>query len=660
MKKWMKNLLAVITLLNYTEKAKQQSLSAGEIKQICDKYEEKYGTTLEADKAANLDAEEAPAALTIEDIKAVAAALNVSEESVPISAIEALHSVIKAINNLSRQSEQAAPQTVQAQENAIMAARVCGLTPHTAAHLFGIEEEMYSRKKWYNNLTATRKALVPSGAQLSEFKEGFSKFASAFRDRLTYLNANGMLSALNYADMVKGSGKIDYSELTSTAGEYIVRRTDLILAYFKTLPSVSGIFPVVSGVQNKEIAPTAQFGGLSQGYRQGRIFKGNVKFAAEVYEVADCMFKYNFTNLEELEKKYIGYLNREGSGVIKWTLIEWILVEFGTILISEQNMRRVSGVRVPQQAVVANPANFAADGALRAIERAEEAFKILPFSDFGTYTALTILDTVEGMWDKFTQMVPSVEGYKIYMNARHKQMYVRAYRAKYGQDSDFAGSVGQLVDLDPANIIWVPNMAINCFKIWIAQPGNIVNLEFVPGEMNAFEFTPEFEGVVVASRWKEGALVQVPGPKYASASELAAAGYKNQFVFTNFPISNLTITSNAIDVSANQVFLLDNHAVTTGEGQDAVTTPAAAINTVNKYAEDQCIKFIAKAKDDELPKSGAFSKIASDFKANAAGDFIVVYPEFEDYTVTVDGETITASRPTGKFLELRRSVTSAQ
>lgn len=671
MKKWMQNVAALLVSLNLANKAKESGLTDDEVKSVLNAYKETYGVSLDEDKKANLDASQP--VLTAEEIKTIAEMTGKKPDEIPANATEAALNTAKTVkemmaqvaelqnqvNALKKEPDTKAPAQAQAMQDGKKMAMVCGLTAHTAGHIFGIEDEAFSRGKWFNELTASRKlsASEHTDSEMREFKEAFSAFSDRVRTRLNELNANGLIGSLNFGSMVKGESTIDYSDLKTLAGEYVVRRTDLILAYFRSLPSVGDIFPVISNVQNKEVAPTASFGGLSQGFRGGRIFKGNVAFSAEIYTVDDMMFKYNFTNMKELEKQYIGYLNREGSDVIKWTFIEWIMVHFGEILVREQNERRVCGVRVPQQAVVANPANFGADGVLRAIERAEEALKVLPFTEFGAYNANSMLDTVEGFWDKLCEILPSVSGYKLYLNARHKQWYIRAYRTKYGQDADFTGSNAQLVDLAPENIVWVPNMARNCFKIFAQMPGNIVNLEFVPGEMNVIRFTPEFEGIIAASYWKEGAHVQAPGVKYASKSDLVAADFKNQFIFTNFPISTLTITNGTIDVSGGQVFELDNHATTVGEGAEAVTTPAANITTVSKFAEDQVIKFVAKAANDEITKAGAFSKLATGFKANAAGDFIVVYPEFEDYDVTVDGVATKATRPTGKFLELRKSVT---
>ena len=233
---------------------------------------------------------------------------------------------------------------------------------------------------------------------------------------------------MDYNKMIGGESHIDYSDISNQAGEYIVRRQDLILAFLRNLPSVTNIFPRVSNIQNKEVAPGANFGELSQGYRTGKIFKGNVAFTAEIYSVVDVMFKFQFTDMIKLEKQYIGYLNRVGSDVIKWSFIEWIIVHFSSILLSEQNRRNVVGVRVPQQSVVSNPAMFAADGALRAIERVEEQNKVLPFKDLKVYTDQTILTYMQALYAYVEQIVPSMEGYQIFANEKHRRWYLQLYR----------------------------------------------------------------------------------------------------------------------------------------------------------------------------------------------------------------------------------------
>mgnify|MGYP001256824242 CR=1 FL=1 len=653
MKKWQKRFMAIVAALGFTEKVKDGSLTADEQKQIFAEYEKQHNITFADDRAANEDAEPEDQLLSAEDLADIANLLGVAPETLPANQ----QTVVKGLVNKTKEQQ----QTIQTlseepevdnpvkQVNATMDAAkarmiMIGAAPHTPKFLFGVEHERYSREKWYNELFITR---TPFGDKLSEenkkdFMSAVKDMGVALKERSEQLNSNNMLALLDFNKMIAGQSHIDYSDLTGTAGEYVVRRTDLILAYFRSLPSVAHIFPVVSHVQNKEIAPNATFGELSQGYRSGRIFKGNVKFAAEVYSVVDVMFKYKFSDLIKLEKMYIGYLNREGSNVIKWTFVEWIMVHFGRILIDEQNKRRVSGYRVPQQNVVANPANLAADGALRAIERVEEQLKVLPFDDLALYTSISIVDYFESFWDKVNMILPSMDGYKLYANGRHKQWYLRAYRSKYGAQNDFTGSNTQLIDLAPDSIIWVPNMPVNCYKAWITIPGNVENYEDKPNEMTAFYFERDFEDILTLSRWKEGSGLLQAGVQYKTKAELVASNREMQWIFTNLPASALTLAA-SISFKDNILYKIS--------GDTAVTS-------VTNYSPDVVYKLFASAAAVEIAKSGPFSKITEKFTAGAAGDYIKVYAELEDYTATVDGETVTLTRPTGKFLELERKVTT--
>ncbi|MDZ4058875.1 MAG: hypothetical protein U1D64_02415, partial [Bacteroidales bacterium] len=381
------------------------------------------------------------------------------------------------VKNLSSTSEPQNPKAVsQISQNAMMS-KVMGLAGHTEKHLFGIEHPFFALGKFHNDLMLTKKQVDVgsiSGSQKKAFMQDFTGYVEGLAGRSAELDARNLLGSLDYNKMISGESSIDYSNLLDKAGEYIVRRQDLILAYLRSLPSVTNIFSRVSNIQNKEIAPGANFGELSQGYRAGKVFKGNVAFTAEIYSVVDVMFKFQFTDMIKLEKQYIGYLNREGSNVIKWSFIEWIIVHFSKILLNEQNRRNVVGVRVPQQAVVSNPAMLAADGALRAIERVEEQLKVLPFADLKVYTDQTILTYLETMYAYVEQIVPSMEGYKMYVNEKHRRWYLSAYRAAYGQDGDFNANKDQLIDtISPSNIVWYPNADATVYKVWVTIPGNV-------------------------------------------------------------------------------------------------------------------------------------------------------------------------------------------
>jgi len=555
----------------------------------------------------------------------------------------------------------AEPEVVQTpkvkMEAAAAANRVLGRTAHTATHLFGIEDPFFARDKWWNNITATRKEVqeeAMSTTAKEEFKVAFLAYTESLKKRTKQLSDDNLLGALDYKQIAAGESTVDYSDLFNKAGEYIVRRQDAIIAFMRTLPSVGHIFPVVSNIQNKEIAPGANFGELSQGYRSGRIFKGNVSFTAEIYSVVDVMFKFKFTDLIRLEKQYIGYLNREGSDVIKWTFIEWIIVHFGEILLSEQNRRRVVGVRVPQQNVVANPAVLAADGALRAIERVEEQLKVLPFEDLKRYDEATILDYIENFYAEVEAILPTMDGMKVYANAKHKRWYLRLFREKYGKDTDFAGTKDSIIDvLEPGNIIWVPNMEMNCFKMWITKPNNVESYEDKPHEMLAFYFERDFEDILTMSRWKEGSGLQMAGIQYKTAAELIAAGRVNQWIFTNWPVVELAAGATTADGKLGTLF------------QTSANAAATALTNITNASVEEVYKIVCGSPTHAttIAKAGKFANIKSAWTPTAKGDYIKLYAELEDYqdTVEIDGEqvNITRTRHTGNFLELERKVTPA-
>ena len=656
-KKWQKRLMEAANSLSFVSKMESGSLTADEQKKLFAKYEEIHGVSFQADKEADEDLPKEEPTLSTEAQKELA---SIFGDKAPKTQPEVVNTVKeqqttienqkKDIDALKKEPEVKTPVAVVGVDANMSAAKtmaiVRGHVPHIATHLFGIEDPMFARGRWYNELTAN---LKPVAAEISleerhQFKEVVNSFAKQLVQRSSEIHKLNMEGLLDYKQLISGQGVIDYSDLFGKAGEYIVRRTDLILAYFRTLPDVNHIFPLVSNIQNKEIAPGASFGELSQGYRAGKIFKGSVLFTAEIYSVVDVMFKFLFKDLIKLEKQYIGYMNREGSNVIKWTFIEWIMVYFGEQLRNEQNRRRIIGTRTPQQNVVANPAMLAADGGYRAIERVEEELKVQPNKEFGLYSEATTVDYYESFWDWVSQILDSMAGYKLYANAKHRPWYIRGFRKKYGKDTDFTGvSSSELNDVD-ANIVWVPNMPKNNFKVFITFPGNVENYEDKPNEMLGFYFERDWEEIGVMSRWKEGSGLQQAGIQFKTIEELKKSEHEFHWIFTNLPATKLEADQSIIDGKQNTLFL-------TGEN-----TQAVSITDIANFDKNFVYKVVCGSTENAttIEKAGKFAKISEKWEPKKEGDYIKFYAELEDYEDTIDGETVTLTRPTGNFLELER------
>lgn len=660
MKKWQKQLMNLAVKLGFGDKMKAGSLTADEQRQLFAEYESEYGVAFQTDKEADEDDDEESNEIEMLSSEDQIALASIFGEDMPKKKKEIIPAMTKkikkqeeTIEKLSKDPEDDDPAGKTRVEQSAVKVRAItlGIASHTASHLFGIEDTVFARGRWDTELMITRTPVVSKLklSQKKEFKNILNDYSERLMERAGELEKANLLGSLNFNKMVAGESIIDYSDLFGKAGEYVVRRSDLILAYLRTLPSVDYIFPMRSNIQNKEVAPGANFGELSQGYRAGRIFKGNVAFTAEIYSVVDVMFKFLFKDLIKLEKQYIGEMNRnDGSNVIKWTFIEWIMVHFGTILRNEQNMRRVIGVRVPQQDVVANPAMLAADGIYRKLDQVEKELKVYPNHDYKVYDETTIVDYFESMWDFYTMVIPSMDGYKLYANLKHRPWYIRAYREKYSKDTDFKGVTPQSINDVDANIIWVPNMQPNNYKVMITIPGNGENHEDKPFEMLAFYFERDWEEIGVMSRWKEGAGFQQAGIQYKTMDELIAAGYANQWIFTNFPAT--VLAADATVVNAKQNILFET-------GANAAPTALTDIQNMNI---NNVIRIVCGSMTNAttISKAGKFANIESNWEPAAEGDYIELYAELEDYVVVVEGENVTMTRPTGNYLELERKISA--
>jgi len=681
-KETKKRSLDILAILGFKTKAQRDAMTNDDWNKFNTEYKKKYGASFQEDLEKPDEPETPPAnanpegtqetAISTETQQTILAALvdvaEVTGSQTPVAPpatqseaidtfVTALGNATKTIRTLANQPEPNNPVTVVAGTGnnltPQMLAMVMGNSAHTTTHLFGIENDHFRRGNWWTELTVTGQGKdIYTRKDISAFKAAFDNYSDDFKERCFELSKNNQIGLLDYKKMIAGMSFVDYSNMNAKLGEYIVRRMDMIIAYLRTLKSVAGIFPVVSNVQNKMTAPTAFFEELSQSYLAGHYFKGAVNFDGEIYHVDDLMFKFMFDDPKQLEKEYIGYLNREGSNPMKWTLFEWCIVHFGTKLFNEQQRRRVVGVRVPRQDNFPQPAMLAADGVLRAIQRVEEELKILPFNDTDNdlriYDRSTIVDYVEEMWEKVMGILPNTVGYRVYANEKHLPWYLKGYRAKYGQDTDFAGVRENIADLDPNNIIWVPNMAMNDYKMWIAVPGNVENYELTPNEMYALYFQQDLEQLIMASWWKEGAGVLAPGVQFKTLADLKASGRKMQYLFTNYPVVKLAAGATTIDASQAYEF------------ETGVNAAATVLANIQNASIERVYKIICGSTTNAttINNTGFFAKIASAWTPTAVGDWIKLYAELKEDTVTVGGITRKVVVPTGNFLELERKVTA--
>ncbi len=508
---------------------------------------------------------------------------------------------------------------------------------HTPKFAFGIEHPMFSAEKRWNQVLMHGKNISlqsdPDSEVFESFQSEFKSYAKELSKRMQSLHTAGLLNAKS----LNTDGSIDYSGLADAGlgSQYLVRRQDALIARIITLPTVFGVFPLRSNVQDGDLITNAFFGEFSQAYQEGEISKGGMDLVPEKAKVHDVMFKTLFKSMKWIETQYIGYLNTAGSDPVKWNMIEWMVLNIATVLNNERNVRTILGHRVEPTTGVKGHYLHSSTGVIHRLLSYIENFQILPFddSDYATYSATTMCSVAEAFAEEVNQVLPNLLGKAIYMNEKHRPWYLQSYRTTYGKDLDFTGpNEMKLMNYD-LPIIWVPNMG-NLKFMWITEVGNIQALENVPGEMYNTYFERRLENVWGFSTWKEGTAAAYAGKKYATAAALAAAGRKEQVIFINKPVTVLAKDATTADGSKNFWFVT--------QANTADEAPAnLAITDITNPEEGVVYKIEVGSADNpqHIMKADKFSLITDDWEPTAVGEWIKVIYRKSD----------------GKFLEVARS-----
>lgn len=514
---------------------------------------------------------------------------------------------------------------------------------HTDKYLFGIEHPSMELSHPWNKVAAERKPLsvIASTVGLAgdwdeyegNFKAEVNKQGKSLMNRMAQLQAEGKLATIKAQD-------IDFSGFTGTGwgDQYIVRRQDALIAYIRQNNSLLGIFTVRYGVQNKEVLTNSFLSNFSQSFQSGRVFKGGVSVEPLEAQVFDVMFKHKFSNLKDLEKEYIGYLNQESSDPMKWTWIEWVLARILEVLQNEWNERRILGTRVEPTVGVAGHYLHGSDGVIRKLLRyAYEEFRIQPVSSIGNYVKSTMLVTVKSFVEHINEKVPSLKGYVCYYNEKHTPWYLEAFRTAYGLNQDFTGAKLTVMDYPDIEMIAVPNMGNSCLLI-LTPKGNIELYENAAGEMAKIGTQRDMEELMVYSYWKEGVGAFYVGRKHANETDLAADNYQSQYVFITNPIISLAADATTCDATKGMWF------------KSGVNTAVKTITDITGAQAGVVYRIILgdTTNVSKIAKSGKFDQVNA-WTPTAVGDYIDVYLYFNR-----DDST---DAKNNKFIEVGRKVT---
>lgn len=352
-----------------------------------------------------------------------------------------------------------------------------------------------------------------------------------------------MLYRKGIAVQVPTASSIDDSRLKEDLGAfYRVPWQDRLQSFLMVLPSIESIFPLESGYQDLAVLTNIWLGEFSQADNTASDFdnvtKGNYEFDNETLRMFSVMFAHKFKDLKALEKSWIGSYNKEGSQVIKWSFIEYILAETAKKLHNEREQRRVNGVRKEPDLNKPGRAMGAADGIYEFLNKkvvghidinnGKLVYQVKPF-ELGTLSPENIGEKVY----QATSMIPAVlrdsGTLALYMPSHMIVWYHKYNELHYAQNQDYKANIMYVKEYPSVKLIAVPN-ADNHHRIFWTLEGNIHTFEDQPGEMTKFNIEQQDWTLKVWSNWKESTWAYAVGFKYTKKEDM---DYSRQMIFCN-------------------------------------------------------------------------------------------------------------------------------
>lgn len=452
---------------------------------------------------------------------------------------------------------------------------------------------------------------------------------------------------------VAAASSVDYSTLKEDLGAYY--RTpwrDRLQSFLSLLPSIETIFPLESGYQDLATLVNVFLGEFSQpdntiGSNFDNVTKGSYEFGTETLRMYSVMFAHKFQNLAQLEKSWIGSLNREGSDPVKMSFIEYLLAETAKKLQNEREMRRVNGVRKDPNPNVPGRAMDAADGLYEFIRKKVDGH--IDYTPDGGTTGRTVYQIKPFNLPKITpanigevlyqgtSMIPShlrdAGNIVCYIPSHLIPVYHKYNEAKYGTNQDYQAGLMCVKEFPNVKLVPVPN-AGNHFRIIWTIEGNIKCYEHLAGEMLNFRLEQQDWSVKVWSNWKESIWAESVGYKFTNPAEMDGS---QQLIWCN-------------DYDFADDFFLPS----TPDANPSVLRHTSVVTVANKQQLE--ITDIADAKAGAIisVKCGATGEEGVTIKK--AGKFELISA---DWTPAL-GDTIRLmKRADGKFIELNRTTAAS-
>ena len=641
----------VLEKLGFVKKFENKSLTSEEYKALCEEYQKEYQSTLVDDLAAeNSAAEEAEHQQQINSLYAIVSKANNaagdgndcddddegndpddgkknenSQQPTGASQNVSYEQLTKAVSGLAENVMKMAQGTAPDKPAAHVTAPSIPINgfESNSNYLFGIEHSLFDMKKRWNQITVNPALALASEPDEESDGKAFRKesmaFARSLQQRYKYhqsRNELGDVKALASGQFATNYGGVDNAGL---GDQFVILSQDALIARILELRNLTEYFPVRYGVQDRDILFNAFFDEVSQGYQPGEIYKGGMQLENEMGYVDDAMIKVQFGPMKEIERKYIAYLNKEGSDPIKWSMIEFCLLNLLKKAQDEQNQRRMRGIYVKPEA--GQPSSFlnAGTGIWYTLLRYIHDYSIKPFDNksYNTYTSANMLDAVkEFITDVKTHLSEgmTIDNHVLYLNENHIDWWLANCRETYGKDLDFTGPDGykNRVPDSTIQIKWLPYEGKSCW-MFLDIPGNLQFVEYLPGEMFAVKMEEQMEMVRAWSTWKEGCGAAFTGRKFETKAAMDDNDYEFQQIFTNLPATVI-----GAEINGANGFWQITDGTTTATTIDDISNAKAGVAYCIEIGKGDTKHQLAIAKSDK------FANITAAWSPTQVGDYIMV------------------------------------
>ncbi len=457
-----------------------------------------------------------------------------------------------------------------------------------------------------------------------------------------------MMASRGYQATAPKAQAVDFKSLQEDLGAFYRRPwLERVVSMIELVASVQELFPEESGHQDLDTLVNVYLGEFSQADTSGKsnfrdVEKGAYDFGTETLRMYGVMFVYRFKSLKDLERTWIGYLNREGSNPVKLSFIEFLLTETAKALYNEQQNRLINGVYKESEPGKPGKALDAADGFFEYIRKRVEGhrdltpnggvsgkfvYQIKPF----TLPQITAGNIGEVFYQG-TSMIPAkyrdTGRVVLYVPSWMIPLYNRYNEVHYGQNNDYKAGIDYVKEFPGVKIKAIPNADGHGRIVWTFE-GNIKTYTDVAGEMLKFNLEIEDWSVKVYSNWKESIQAEAVGKKYTDPADMDGSQQVIWCNDTDFA-PNYFVEA---DADKNPSVLLHSSVKT------VANSSVLTISDIDDAKPGKVVTLMCGADGDqgvEIKATGKFELLASDWKP-AKGDVIKLM-----------------KRADGKFIELER------